>query len=421
VLNIRIQTIKFMMKATECKLHNQKLLKFCKNLSCWVQICSKCAIESHIGHQIIEYKNLQQETRNAKETLIQSKRGDILSVKRILASISSLQEKLQSTQEKRKEERKQIETQIMAKLQAAEKEDRASYEELSKGIKRYCEQLNEYYNVQVQEVDKIPSLADAVITKGTIDDLKTFFEMCKEGSENHAEISQYKNTCDTMKKNVEDYVVQKPFNLEAQSNKSFLDSSKDDISSFNILTSFTNEQHFLDVPDKLFSPIEKTAPKKQSKNTAVPINTSQTKKLITRTNSTASLNTHKTRRNSLLSESMISNNRTFVPKLNTPSKNGLKQISKPKVPIKPTVGSRNAQTNKLRTSEIKRQTVRKEVKKIDSVRTRPSIPKKAKVKPDKLMEVKGVIEEIKASLKTVSKELNEKLKKFMSKSITKLK
>eukprot|EP00826_Nyctotherus_ovalis_P040003 TRINITY_DN3890_c0_g1_i2.p1 TRINITY_DN3890_c0_g1~~TRINITY_DN3890_c0_g1_i2.p1 ORF type:complete len:504 (-),score=153.78 TRINITY_DN3890_c0_g1_i2:564-1967(-) len=409
----------------ECDLHpGQKLHKFCKSLSCWAQVCSKCITKSHSGHQIIEYKSLQQETKNAKEILIQSKKGDLLSVKRILSSVVSLQERLEGTQEKRREERRQAEQQFMARIETAEKEDKASCEELSQGIQKYLQQLNDYYNVQALEVEKIPSLADAVLTKGTIDDLKTFFEMCKEGSENHAEISQYKNTCDVMKKNVEEYIVQKPFSFESQANKSFLDSSKGDISSFNIpeFSSFTNEQHFLDVSDKLFSPIEapKTKTKKPVKSGVAQISSAQPRKLMGRTNSTASLSNYKSHRNSLLSESLIStkSNRTTAPKNCMPSKPPKKPAARPRLPVKAPVPSRNAQPGKLKTTEVKKPPVKKEVKKSEVGRAKVSAgSRRAKSKPERLESVKMIVGEVKSSLKAVSKELNEKLKKLISKII----
>ena len=279
----------------DCKVHpDQKLIKFCKEDTCWEKLCPQCAAESHRGHNVIECKNLAQDAKNAKDKLIQSKRGDLMSIKRLISGIQLLKDKLKSIQLKRKGEKAQMEQQIMAELQRTEKEDKEKQKELQQITEKFFSQLSNYYNIQAQEMEKIPDLANAVITKGTIDDLRTFFEMCKEGSDNHSEILQYKNRSDTLKKDIEDFIIQNPFKSVTKLDKSLFESSNHDSSFFDLqeLTSIMNESSATPAATKTTSLISPSGAMKSNKYTRKPsiqIQHSEIKTFMARRNSASSL------------------------------------------------------------------------------------------------------------------------------------
>ena len=234
------------LKSSKCDHHpNQKQDKFCKNNGCWTRLCSKCASESHKGHRIVDYVTLTQEALSVKENLLQVKKGDLMSLKRIMNNVASLQSQLKEVQEKRNEDRKLSETHIITKIESIAKEGDTKFKELEKMIEKLHKQLKDSHNSQAQELTKIPELADAVITEGTIEDLKTFFEMCQQGIESNMEIRDYKKTADSLRENVENFAMQNPFQFVFNTEKSLFDELKGNNTSLH-----TTELMDLTVDDK---------------------------------------------------------------------------------------------------------------------------------------------------------------------------
>lgn len=201
-------------KLLNCKVHpEQKLHKFCKNSGCWIRLCPKCAIESHKGHKVIEYGSLSSEVRNAKDKLLQARKGDLISMKRIMSNVSTLESQLKEVHEKHREDKKLAETHILSKIERIAEENEAKFKQLTETFQKIQRTLDESYNAQAQELSKIPQLADAVITQGTIDDLRTFFEMCQQGVESNSEIFEYKKSADSLRENIQKFSMQSPFDF----------------------------------------------------------------------------------------------------------------------------------------------------------------------------------------------------------------
>lgn len=219
----------------ECDAHpGRKLNKFCKNSNCWTQVCPKCAAELHKGHKVVEYGTLISEAMSVKENLLQIKKGDLLSIKRIINNATTLQTQLKEAQQKRKEEKLLAESHVLSKIGAIASEGEAKYKELNEMLGRLHDKLKNIHNTQAQELSKIPELANAVIAEGTIEDLKTFFEMCQQGSESNVEILQHKKRADKLRKCIEEYAMQTPFQFVFKLNKSLFEALKKSDSSLEI-------------------------------------------------------------------------------------------------------------------------------------------------------------------------------------------
>lgn len=197
-----------------CKIHpDQRLLKFCKNLGCWTRLCSKCVVDFHRGHQVVEYTNLSNEARSVKEKLLQARKGDLISLKRILSNVSKLETQLKEAEERRKEDKKLAETHLLSKLQKVAEDESLKFGQLSETLRRLQKALSDTHESQAQEVAKIPELADAVISQGTMEDLRTFFEMCQQGVESNSEIYEYKRNADSLREGVQRFASQSPFDF----------------------------------------------------------------------------------------------------------------------------------------------------------------------------------------------------------------
>ena len=195
----------------DCSNHiGQKLTKLCKAPNCWVHICPKCAKETHKGHEVTEYHLLSKEASNAEGRLIKIKKGDIMSIKRIMESLKIIKNQMEEVQSKREDEAKIVEINIVRRIHKVANENNKAFDRLSNSLIKLEESLEQSCKSQLQEVLKIPELADAVISKGTPDDLKTFFEMCREGSEANAEVLEYKKSADDMKKSIEEFTATDP-------------------------------------------------------------------------------------------------------------------------------------------------------------------------------------------------------------------
>eukprot|EP00826_Nyctotherus_ovalis_P018266 TRINITY_DN1544_c0_g1_i6.p1 TRINITY_DN1544_c0_g1~~TRINITY_DN1544_c0_g1_i6.p1 ORF type:complete len:323 (+),score=111.13 TRINITY_DN1544_c0_g1_i6:113-1081(+) len=199
------------MQQPSCKAHpTQVLHKFCKNADCWTLLCPKCAAEHHRNHNIVEYGILSYEARSAKEKLLQAKKGDLMSIKRLLDGIDGFKGQLNDTQEKRREEANKLKINVANRIDKIVNEDAGKCGELVERLIRLQSSLKDFYEGQSQEMSKIPELADAVISKGTIEDLRTFFEMCQNGVETDAEIVECKKEVDLLREAIEEFVMVDP-------------------------------------------------------------------------------------------------------------------------------------------------------------------------------------------------------------------
>jgi len=215
-----------------CKTHpNQRLNKFCKEVNCWIRLCTKCATEAHKGHQVIDYTNLSNEAKNAKEKLLQAKKGDLISLKRILSNMSMLEGQLKEAEEKHKEDKRLAEMHLFSKIEKVAEEGESKFKQLTETLQKLQKALNEFYDAQAQEVTKIPQLADAVISQGTTEDIKTFLEMCQQGIESNSEILAYKKDVDLIRENIQKYSSQNPFDFAFKLDESITLSQLPDISS----------------------------------------------------------------------------------------------------------------------------------------------------------------------------------------------
>jgi len=202
------------MKKDDCSFHiGEKQDMFCEEFRCWKQICMKCAQESHIGHKVVEYSELIAEAKKQKEKLIRAKKGDVMSLKKILETLDVLQIQLATAQKKRIIEAKQAEINVAARIQKLTKESETRSMELNEELLKIKTTLKESFEAQSEEITKIPDLADAVIAHGTLEDLQTFFEMCENGVESNIEIVSYKKSIDWLRKKIEEYITINPLSL----------------------------------------------------------------------------------------------------------------------------------------------------------------------------------------------------------------
>lgn len=202
------------MKREDCSVHSGKRLEmFCEEFGCWKRVCPRCAQEFHQGHRVIAYSELTNEAKSQKEKLIRAKKGDVMSLKRILEALDTLQIQLGTAQRRKKIEARQAEVNIAARIQKAVKDGESRFMELYEEVLKVKTMLKECFDVQSQEIVRIPELADAVIAQGTLEDLQTFFEMCQNGVESNIEIVNYKKNVDWLRKNVEDFITVNPLSL----------------------------------------------------------------------------------------------------------------------------------------------------------------------------------------------------------------
>jgi hypothetical protein len=167
-------------------------------------------MEYHKNHNVVEYRILSFEARSAKEKLLQAKKGDLMSIKRLLDGIDAFKGQLNDTKDKRKEEAHKLKLNVSNKIDKVMNEGDVKCEELMNRLTRLQNSLKESYEGQAQEMSKIPELADAVISKGTIEDLRTFFEMCQNGVETDAEIIECKKEADHIREAIEEFIMIDP-------------------------------------------------------------------------------------------------------------------------------------------------------------------------------------------------------------------
>jgi len=197
-----------------CKLHHgQKLRKFCMKPECWIKVCPKCASDKHKGHKVVDRAVLSQEAKVANNKLFQVKKSELVLIGQFIESTVNLRAQLKDMHEKRRNEIKAIESDLLAKMQKINRSEELKVTELENKMTTLEDKLKELHRAQTKEAERIPELASAVITKGTIDDLKTFFEMCQKGVEVNNELLEYKKKIDEIKENIEDYIIINPVNF----------------------------------------------------------------------------------------------------------------------------------------------------------------------------------------------------------------
>eukprot|EP00826_Nyctotherus_ovalis_P063380 TRINITY_DN9290_c0_g1_i18.p1 TRINITY_DN9290_c0_g1~~TRINITY_DN9290_c0_g1_i18.p1 ORF type:complete len:498 (+),score=115.53 TRINITY_DN9290_c0_g1_i18:192-1685(+) len=206
---------------TNCKAHGQKARKLCKNPECWVRICPKCANTSHKGHEVAEWSQIVQEANAAKDKLLQVKKGDLITIKRILDGMGNLDAQLNELQEKRREDARRVQTSVLSRIAKTSEETELEYSSLKTRLADGQKDVDGLYKSLLQEISKLPVLANAVISKGTADDLRTFFEMCKKGSEVNGEIFDQKQSVDELKQSIEDFSAINPLAFSFAFDKSF--------------------------------------------------------------------------------------------------------------------------------------------------------------------------------------------------------
>jgi len=199
------------LKELKCEYHaNQKLHLFCKNPECWVKVCLKCAKERHKGHEVIGYAKLKMEAKRVEKELIQTKKGDLLSIKQTQEEVTNLKSQLSNSLTKHKEELKLLMTSILSNAYEASKETELHTTRFKDYLTTFEDFWQKLYQAQEEEVKKLPELANAVITQGTATDLKTFFEMCKDGININRELLNYKNNVDFIKADIEKFIMTNP-------------------------------------------------------------------------------------------------------------------------------------------------------------------------------------------------------------------
>eukprot|EP00826_Nyctotherus_ovalis_P048047 TRINITY_DN5621_c0_g1_i11.p1 TRINITY_DN5621_c0_g1~~TRINITY_DN5621_c0_g1_i11.p1 ORF type:complete len:475 (+),score=93.64 TRINITY_DN5621_c0_g1_i11:198-1622(+) len=191
-----------MQRAGICKVHyGQRLSKFCMNSACWSQICSKCITTTHKKHKTIDYSALPQEAKAAKDLLLQVKNADLVSLKHLFEGVENLVTHLDEAHKRRSS----IAQELTAAIQRTIREGTSQLHQIKAEVAEVQSKLKAAHHSQVQEIEKIPQLANAVIAKGTLEDLKTFFEMCQKGAAAKSEIGPYKKMAEEVREIVEEF------------------------------------------------------------------------------------------------------------------------------------------------------------------------------------------------------------------------
>lgn len=206
---------------TNCKVHGQKARRLCKNPECWVRVCAKCASTAHKGHEVVEWSQVVQEANVAKDKLLQVKKGDLITVKRILDGMGSLDLQLSESQERRREDARRMQASVASRIARISEETELEYSGLKTRLADGRRDVDELHKSLLQEISKLPVLANAVIAKGTPEDLRTFFEMCNKGAEINGEIFDQKQSVDELKQSVEDFSAINPLAFSFAFDKSF--------------------------------------------------------------------------------------------------------------------------------------------------------------------------------------------------------
>eukprot|EP00826_Nyctotherus_ovalis_P026177 TRINITY_DN2043_c0_g1_i9.p1 TRINITY_DN2043_c0_g1~~TRINITY_DN2043_c0_g1_i9.p1 ORF type:complete len:466 (+),score=98.12 TRINITY_DN2043_c0_g1_i9:146-1543(+) len=262
-----------------CKVHyGQKLRKFCMKPECWAKVCPKCATDKHKGHKVVDRLVLSQEAKAANNKLFQVKKSEILSISKFLETIESMQTQLREIHEKRKCEAKAFELDMLAKISKVVQEEALKVTELEGQILALYNQLKETHKSQTQETSKIPELANAVIAKGTIDDLKTFFEMCQKGMEGSGELGEYRKRMEQVKENIEDYTILNPVNFLIGSG--LLHDGKIVSSPHSLLLSLPQSKHTEEIMNDSLNSVEQFTPLQKINNSFMSTKRSEKKKLI---------------------------------------------------------------------------------------------------------------------------------------------
>jgi len=209
---------------TDCKEHiGQKVRKFCKSPECWMKTCPKCATEFHKGHKVIDLFGLVTETKAAKEKLIRTKKNDLATLKAIGDGLTAMNLQVSTTKNKFQEEAKIIEMNFLAKIKSVVEENELKCKEMQAKILEFKENVNDMYNTQSKELARITELTNAVLTKGSDEDFKIFFEMCEKGMQSNSEIAERKSMMEVIKATVKDFYSNNNFTTVFNNSTTFLD------------------------------------------------------------------------------------------------------------------------------------------------------------------------------------------------------
>lgn len=181
--------------------YGQRLSKFCMSPACWSQICSKCITTTHKKHKTIDYSALPQEAKAAKDILLQAKNADLVSLKHLFEGVGSLVNHLDEAQKRRSS----IAQELVAAIQRTLLEGTSQLHQIKSKLAEVQSKLKAAHQNQSLEIEKIPQLANAVVAKGTLEDLKTFFEMCQKGAAAKSEVGPYKRMAEEAREAVEEF------------------------------------------------------------------------------------------------------------------------------------------------------------------------------------------------------------------------
>jgi hypothetical protein len=138
---------------------------------------------------------------------------------------------LKEAEKRHKEDKKLAEIHILSKIEKAAEEEESKFKQLTEILQKVQRTLNEFNDTQTQELTKIPQLADAVITQGTTEDIKTFLEMCQQGVESNSEVFAYKKDVDSLRESIQKFSSQNPFDFAFKLDESITLSQLPDVSS----------------------------------------------------------------------------------------------------------------------------------------------------------------------------------------------
>ena len=186
------------------KSHN-KVRKICMKTESSIRVRPKCTTTR------IDWLVLSQELKESKEKLVQAKKSDLISINHLIDEVKNLEMKLNEIHGKKKHKAKTFEETIITKLRKLIEEKETYYNELKAEIVELQSKLKGLQNVKLREIEKLPGLAETVLTTGTLSDLKAFFDICQKELENNEEISQCKKKTDRVKQIVESYMKTNSF------------------------------------------------------------------------------------------------------------------------------------------------------------------------------------------------------------------
>jgi hypothetical protein len=172
---------------------------------------------------VIELFALVTEAKTAKEKLMKAKKSDLAALKAAIDGLTAMSSQIAYTQNKFQEEAKIIEMNFLAKIKSAVQENELKCKEMQEKVLESKDNVNDMYNTQSKELARITDLTNAVLTKGSDEDFKIFFEMCEKGMQSNAEVIERKSMIEVMKATVKDFSSNNAFNTVFNNSTTFLD------------------------------------------------------------------------------------------------------------------------------------------------------------------------------------------------------